>query len=97
MRKYKIIITSLICTFLVLNFVFSNSNFVDLEQIANIEFEAESENESEVNNKSKLGYLALALNINFDFKNFLNFDVSLNSLSCHNVICEVPSSPPNNC
>ncbi len=97
MRKYKIIITSLICTFLVLNFVFSNSNFVDLEQIANIEFEAESENESEVNNKSKLGYLALALNINFDFKNFLNFDFSLNSLSCHNFICEVPTSPPNNC
>ena len=98
MKKYKIIITSLICTFLVLNFAFSSLNFFDSQQLANIEFEAESESESENNNsKSKLGYLGEEFNINFYFTSFSSFNFSLNFSFCQNFICEVPTSPPNNC
>lgn len=98
MKKYKTIFTFLICTFLVLNFAFLSLNFSDLQQLANIEFEAESESESENNNnKSKLGYLGQEFNINFYFISFSSFNFSLNSSFCQNFICEVPTSPPNNC
>jgi hypothetical protein len=98
MKKYKIIITSLICTFLALNFAFSSLNFSDSQQFANIEFEAESESESENNNnKSKLGYLGKEFNVNFYLTNFFNFNFSSNSPFCQSFICEVPTSPPNNC
>ena len=97
MKKNKILITSLICTFLVLNFAFSSLNFFDSQQLANIEFEAESESESENNNKSKLGYLGEELNINFHLASFSSFNFSSNSSFCQSFICEVPTSPPNNC
>ncbi len=97
MKKYKIIITSLICAFLVLNFVFSSLKFSDSQQFTNIEFEAESESESENNNKSKLGYLGKEFNINFYLTSFLNFNFSSNYSFCQSFICEVPTSPPNNC
>jgi hypothetical protein len=98
MKKYKIIITFLVCTFLALNFAFSSLNFSDFQQIANIEFEAESESESENNNnKSKLGYLGKEFNVNFYLTSFFNFNFSSNSSLCQSFICEVPTSPPNNC
>jgi hypothetical protein len=98
MKKYKIIITSLICVFLVLNFALSSLNFFDSQQLANIEFEAESESESENNNsKSKLGYLGQELNLSFYLINFYEFSLSSNFSFCQSFICEVPTSPPNNC
>jgi hypothetical protein len=98
MKKYKIIITSLICTFLVLNFAFSGLNFSDSQQLANIEFEAESESEAENNNsKSKLGYLGEEFNVDFYLTSFLNLNFSSNPSFCQSFICEVPTSPPNNC
>lgn len=97
MKKIKITTTYLICLFLVFNFAFLNSDFADLEKTSNIEFEAESENESENNNKSKLGYLGGEFDINFYFIKFSNFNSSANSSFCQSFICEVPTSPPNNC
>ena len=97
MKKFKIITTFLICLFLALNFVSINSNSADLDQFANIEFESEIESEAEKNNKSKLDYLGGSLNIDFSFKNFLSFNFSAKSLFCQDFICEVPTSPPNNC
>ena len=97
MKKSKFTFTSLICLFLALNFAFLNSSCADLEKVANIEFESESENESEGNNKSKLDYLGEAFNINFSFKSFLSFNFFAKSLFCQDFICEVPTSPPNNC
>jgi hypothetical protein len=98
MKKYKVIITSLICAFLVFNFVFSSLNFSDSQQLANIEFEAESESESENNNsKSKLGYLGEEFSISFYFTSFSRFNFSSNFSFCQSFICEVPTSPPNNC
>ncbi len=97
MKKSKIITTFLICLFIALNFVSINSNSADLDQFANIEFESEIESEAEKNNKSKLDYLGGSLNIDFSFKNFLSFNFSAKSLFCQDFICEVPTSPPNNC
>lgn len=97
MKKSKIITTFLICLFIALNFVSINSNSADLDQFANIEFESEIESEAEKNNKSKLEYLGEAFNIDFSFKNFLSFNFSAKSLFCQDFICEVPTSPPNNC
>jgi hypothetical protein len=98
MKKSKVIITSLICVFLVINFAFSSLNFIDSQQLANIEFDTESESESENNNsKSKLGYLGEDFNINFYFTSFSGFNFSSNLSFCQSFICEVPTSPPNNC
>ena len=97
MKKSKIITTFLICLFLALNLASINSNSADLDLFANIEFESEIESEAEKNNKSKLDYLGEAFNIDFSFKNFLSFNFSAKSLFCQDFICEVPTSPPNNC
>lgn len=97
MKKSKIITTFLICLFLALNFVSINSNSADLDQFANFEFESEIENESEKNDKSKLDYLGEAFDINFAFKGFSSFNFSTKSSFCQDFICEVPTSPPNNC
>ena len=97
MKKFKIIKTFLICLFLALNFASINSNSAYLEQFANIEFESEIESEAEKNNKSKLDYLGEAFKINFSFKSFLSFNFSTKSSFCQDFICEVPTSPPNNC
>lgn len=97
MKKSKTITTFLICLSLVLNFASLNSSSAYLEQLANIEFESEIESEAEKNNKSKLDYLGEAFKINFSFKSFLSFNFSTKSLFCQDFICEVPTSPPNNC
>jgi hypothetical protein len=49
------------------------------------------------NNKSKLGYLGKEFNINFYLTSFFNLNFSSNSFFCQSFICEVPTSPPNNC
>ena len=97
MKKSKFIITSLFCFLIALNFVFLSANSYDLERVISVEFETESESEPENNNKSKLGYLGFISSINFLLKNSFKHNFVAKSLFCQDFICEVPTSPPNNC
>jgi hypothetical protein len=97
MKKYKILTTFIICFFWTLNFAFSISNISNLEQLSNIEFESESENEPEGKDKSKLDYLGETFDSNLKLKGLLRFNFFAKNLFCQNFICEVPTSPPNNC
>ena len=73
------------------------SNISNLEQLSNIEFESESENEPEGKDKSKLDYLGETFNSSLNLKGLLSFNFFAKNLFCQNFICEVPTSPPNNC
>jgi len=97
MKKSKFLITSLFCFLIALNFVFLSANSYDLERVASVEFETESESEPENNNKSKLGYLGFASSINLLLISSFNHNLLAKSLFCQDFICEVPTSPPNNC
>jgi len=97
MKKYKNFTAFIICFFWLINFAISISNISNLEQLTKIEFESESENEPEDKDKSKLDYFSEIINTNLNLKGLLSFNFVAKNLFYQNFICEVPTSPPNNC